>query len=99
MKRSIFLLLIITFSQLLFAMTKQEVRNTSLEVARLLKQVSLYANQGNVKGACASARRAIGLFATIDPQKDIFTADEIRSYSEAATSINEVSQAMKGVCF
>jgi hypothetical protein len=81
------------------ALTKQEVTNTSLEVSRLLKQVTLNANNGDVRGACSSARRAIGLFATIDPQKDIDTAFEKRSYSEAATSINEVSQAMKGVCF
>ena len=94
-----FCLFILISSQSLFALTRQEVSNVSLQIAQLLRQVSVYAKQGDAKNACASARKAIGLFATIDPQNDIQTDLERRAYSEAAISINAVSQSMQGVCY
>ena len=94
-----FYISVLLFSQSSFALTKQEVMNISSQIAGVLKQVSVYANQGDAKNACSSARKAISLFVTINPDEDIDTATERRLYSEAATSVNKVMQSMQGVCF
>lgn len=89
----------ITCNESLFALTKQEVVNTTNQITRLLNQAAAFANKGDALNACSSARKAIGLFTTINPQTDIDTTAERNAYSAAATSVSEVFQAMKGVCY
>jgi len=80
-------------------MGTQEVIKTSNEVSSLLDKTRKLGDKGDVKGACFYSRKAINLFTTIDPDKDLQTTGEKQSYSSAANSILFVFQSMKGVCF
>jgi hypothetical protein len=94
----LFALSIFVYTQT-FAMSTQEVIKTSNEVSSLLDKTRKLGDKGDVKGACFYSRKAINLFTTIDPDKDLQTAGEKQSYSNAANSILFVFQSMKGVCF
>jgi hypothetical protein len=80
-------------------MSTQEVVKTGNEVSSLLNKSVKLGEKGDVKGACFYSRKAINLFTTIDPDKDLQTAGEKQSYSSAANSILYVFQSMKSVCF
>ena len=82
-----------------FAMSTQEVIKTTTEVSSLLDKSRKLGEKGDVKGACFYSRKAINLFTTIDPDKDLQTAGEKQGYSSAANSILYVFQSMKSVCF
>lgn len=81
------------------AMSTQEVIKTSNEVSSLLEKTRKLGEKADVKGACFYSRKAINLFTTIDPDKDLQTAGEKQGYSQAANSLVYVFQSMKGVCF
>ena len=81
------------------AMSTQEIIKTGNEVSRLLNKSRQLGERGDVKGACFYSRKAINLFTTIDPDKDLQTAGEKQSYTSAANSMVEVFQSMKSVCF